>query len=160
MALVLLPASYILLIILSNQLVIKQLSFFNMEISHNTSDIASSSLNISMAENIQENVNFFGDTSQFSGTTQLENNHSQHGQAEVALFRAIILQAIIDRVSNSKRTEDKVAKADALNWFNIKDNDFQLVCHLAGWNPQWIIQITEIAMKNPEKWRKNHGRYS
>ena len=86
--------------------------------------------------------------------------NSTHEQSEIALLKAVILQAIIDRVNNSKRTEDKVAKTDASNWFNANNHDFKLVCNLVGWSPEWVIEITENALKKPETWRRNQGRYN
>jgi len=93
------------------------------------------------------------------GGEAMESFHDHHGLAEVSLLRAVILQAIVDTMSNSKRTEEKVAKSDASNWFDIKNKDFQFICELSGWSPDWVLESTKKALEKPEKWRRNHGRY-
>ncbi len=104
-------------------------------------------------------------SSQISGSSgqkggeAMESFHDHHGLAEVSLLRAVILQAIVDTMSNSKRTEEKVAKSDASNWFDIKNKDFQFICELSGWSPDWVLESTKKALEKPEKWRRNHGRY-
>lgn len=113
---------------------------------------------VSEAKNASSHVSS-SSTSHIIGE-EIEHTNERHGQSEVSLLRAVILQAIIDRMNNSKRTEDKIAKTDALNWFNSQNHDFRLICDLAGWSPEWVIEITEGAIRNPEKWRRNHGRYN
>ncbi len=67
---------------------------------------------------------------------------------EVALFRAVILQAIIDAVNNSKRTEDMVAKKSALEWLNLYNEDFLTVCDLAKMSANGILSRFGYIVKN------------
>ncbi len=90
----------------------------------------------------------------------LESFADHHSLAEVSLLRAVILQAIVDTMSNSKRTEEKVAKHDAIDWFDLTNKDFKLICELSGWSADWVLNATKKAVQNPEKWRRNHGRYN
>ena len=73
---------------------------------------------------------------------------------ETALWRAVILQAILDRLTQSKRGEDIKARKDAKKWMNVNNNEFLVVCNLARLNPEDVIQKTEKAIFNQEKWRR------
>ena len=74
---------------------------------------------------------------------------------EVGLFRAVIMQALLDSVSNSKRTEDIVEKRKALEWFDINNNDFRHVCEMANLNCEWVLKKSSIAILNGCKWRND-----
>lgn len=72
-----------------------------------------------------------------------------NNEAEIpgkAMFRAVIMQALLDSVNNSKRTEDRIAKQEALEWFDIDSNDFVTVCQFADWNPVWVINEARQAI--------------
>ncbi|MBL0726032.1 MAG: hypothetical protein JJW01_03705 [Alphaproteobacteria bacterium] len=87
----------------------------------------------------------------------LKNNYCQESEpqnphlpvaGEIGLFRAIIMQALIDCVNHSKRTEDKLAKQQALEWFREDNTDFILVCQFAQLNHNWVLQQSIAAIKN------------
>ncbi|CEI85212.1 hypothetical protein DRF75_04405 [Ehrlichia minasensis] len=52
-----------------------------------------------------------------------------------SMWKAVILQAIIDSTSNYRRMENKLEKIKAINWLNDFSRDFTTVCHFAGYNP-------------------------
>ncbi|ABD44601.1 hypothetical protein ECHHL_0332 [Ehrlichia chaffeensis str. Heartland] len=52
-----------------------------------------------------------------------------------SMWKAVILQAIIDSTSNYRRMENKLEKIKATNWLNDFSRDFITVCHFAGYNP-------------------------
>ena len=68
--------------------------------------------------------------------------------AERSLFRAVILQALLDAVSNSKRTENILQKKLAQIWFDIDNKDFLAVCELAELSPFWVVRNAQIAIAN------------
>jgi len=59
---------------------------------------------------------------------------------EVALFRGVILQAVLDSRNHSKRTEDTVAKRNAIKWFNVESKDFLIVCDYAEREPNNTVK--------------------
>jgi hypothetical protein len=66
-----------------------------------------------------------------------------------SLWRAVILQSIIDIVNNSSRTENKIAKIEAKQWVFKENEDFYEVCNLAGYNAKYVRKkIMEIMRQN------------
>ncbi len=87
--------------------------------------------------------------------TQNENSGSEKFQedkftiAQRALWRAVILQAIIDLLNESSRTENKIAKIEAKKWFFTNNDDFEYVCFMAGYKVNYIRKkVMEIMRKN------------
>ena len=63
----------------------------------------------------------------------------------VSLWRAVILQAIMDIVTDYKRTDDKVEKFYAKNWALNFSEDFITVCEFAELDPKSVHKnIKEI----------------
>ena len=60
---------------------------------------------------------------------------------EVALQKAIILQAIKDATSSSKSQRDIENKVIAREWIYCDDPDFVTVCEKAGYEPSYIRSI-------------------
>jgi hypothetical protein len=66
-----------------------------------------------------------------------------------SLWRAVILQTIIDILNNSSRTENKIAKIEAKQWVFYDNDDFKQVCNLAGYNIKYVRKkIMEIMRQN------------
>ena len=64
--------------------------------------------------------------------------HPSREHGERGLWRAVILQAFIDSVSNCKRTESKLAKFSARAWLTGMDYNFKLVCTFANYDPYYV----------------------
>jgi len=73
---------------------------------------------------------------------------------EKALWKAVIMQSVLDTMNTSARTEHKMAKYDALNWLNVKNPYFLWVCENADLNPAWVLNKIKIALQNPRIWRR------
>ncbi len=66
-----------------------------------------------------------------------------------ALWRAVILQAIIDILNTSVRTEHKIAKLEAKKWIFTDNEDFKYVCLMSGYKINYIRKkVMEIMRKN------------
>ncbi|QGR02680.1 hypothetical protein EDL79_03455 [Ehrlichia ruminantium] len=63
-----------------------------------------------------------------------DNELSEEYMSYQSIWKAVILQAIIDSTSNYKRMENKIEKIKANNWFNDYSQDFVNVCHFAGYS--------------------------
>jgi len=77
----------------------------------------------------------------------------------VSLFRAVIMQSLIDIVSNSKRTEDKLAKRDAIDWMQINNPDFNTVCLFANLSPKWVLQKAMDALERERVFRNEREQH-
>ena len=78
-------------------------------------------------------------------------------RGEQALWRAVILQALEDAVSHSKRARDRHLKTEARYWLEGTHPDFVTVCDLAGFHPPQIRRQIKQALLNQCKWRLEAG---
>lgn len=107
------------------------------------------SYNIIVSKNLQ-NIYFL------SSTHNLKNKEviTEKNLPEKALWKAVIMQAVLDIMNTSKRTEHIVAKRDAISWFNLKNKSFLRVCDNADLKPAWVLKKVRFALENPKTWRR------
>ena len=60
------------------------------------------------------------------------SNDNLYFKSEIALWKAVILQALVDLQSNSKKKIANTYRIKALMWFNLKNEEFLTVCNYAG----------------------------
>lgn len=75
------------------------------------------------------------------------SNDNVYYKGEIALWKAVILQAMVDLQSNSKKKIANTYRVKALMWFNLKNKEFLQVCNWAGLDPKYVY---EKAMKVKE----------
>ncbi len=80
------------------------------------------------------------------------NNHRLHG--EVALWRGVITQALMDAGSDSQKDDARKAKAEAIAWLSGISDDFYAVCSLARLNPEYVKTGAKQALGRGCTWRK------
>lgn len=73
---------------------------------------------------------------------------------EIGLWKAVIMQSVLDMMSSSKRTEEVLAKNSAKLWLNKRNANFLTVCHYADLNPDWVLKKVIFALDNPRTWRR------
>jgi hypothetical protein len=73
-----------------------------------------------------------------------------------ALWRAVIMQALIDAGNNFKRAEYKNYKAQAISWLSGNSDDFLEVCMLADMEPDYVKKMTKLALARNCKWRNDN----
>lgn len=96
----------------------------------------SSNSSTSIDQNIQQ-----ANVSDFKESYIIDNEDKEEDlPAETAMWKSVILQSLIDVASNSKRSEDKLAKTKALNWLSIDSDDFVTVCYYASLDPEWVLK--------------------
>ena len=82
-------------------------------------------------------------------------NHKNHfHNPESGLWKAVIMQAVLDSMSNSKRSSEVLAKKMAIDWLDVKNSNFIKVCNYAGLSPSWVIKKVKFAIGNPRIWRR------
>lgn len=79
-------------------------------------------------------------------------------KGESALWAAVITQALMDALSNSRNPEAVYHKHEAIRWLTENNKDFSMVCHLAGFDVNYIRRKAKRAISNPVKWRADAGK--
>ena len=67
---------------------------------------------------------------------------------DAALYKSIILQAIIDATSLAQDCKSKKNKREAIEWIFSKNEFFVHYCEESGIEPDYIIKVTKNAMKH------------
>lgn len=67
---------------------------------------------------------------------------------EGALWKAVIMQAIVDAVSNNKDRKYKSIRLKAIAWLTSEDEDFERVCRWADLDPVYVRRKALKAIKN------------
>lgn len=98
----------------------------------------------------------------YSHSTYQHNSHQRiHGSFadhEQSIWRAVITQALMDAASQSRKTEAKRSRNDALNWLLSNSNDFEAVCDNAGFDPGYIRRRAKEALARGFEWRLPSGQ--
>lgn len=69
----------------------------------------------------------------------------------IELWRAVILQAILDIKNNGNKIMDRVNRAKAILWMNPNKKDFVNVCQMAEMNPQRVYEYKLKILKKQER---------
>jgi hypothetical protein len=83
-----------------------------------------------------------------------ESCYMEHIESEKSIWKAVILQGILDISSCSRRTEDVIARQEAIKWFDLSNKDFLTVCKMADLIPEYVIKKTRIATSQRAFWIK------
>ena len=70
----------------------------------------------------------------------------------VELWRAVILQAILDLKNNGHKIMDKVNRIKAILWINLNRKDFIDVCQMANMNPQSVYNYKLKILQKQKKY--------
>ncbi len=81
-------------------------------------------------------------------------------RGESALWVAVIMQAMMDALSNARNTEAAYHKQQALHWLRSDNADFAMVCLLAGFTPEYIRRQVKKTLACPRPWRALPGEGS
>lgn len=76
---------------------------------------------------------------------------------EQATWRSVIVQALMDASSNSRKKENLQWKEEALVWLRGNTKDFVIVCHYAGFEPEFVRDMAKRALQRECIWRAAPG---
>lgn len=76
-------------------------------------------------------------------------------RGETALWRAVIVQALMDASSQSGKMEARYEKSKSCCWLTSYSDDFKTVCDLAGFPPEYVRHRSQQALKRNCKWRQD-----
>ncbi|MEQ1706626.1 MAG: hypothetical protein ABL867_11745 [Rickettsiales bacterium] len=79
-------------------------------------------------------------------------------RGEMALWVAVITQAIMDARSRCKKSESIYQKHEAICWLTGGSKDFNDVCLCAGLNPDYVRHKAKKIITSPEPWRAEAGK--
>jgi len=79
-------------------------------------------------------------------------------RGESVLWKAVILQAMMDALSQSRNTEQQYHKQAAIQWLTGGSKDFYLVCSLADRDPSDVRRNAKKALMAPVAWRAAPGK--
>jgi len=83
--------------------------------------------------------------SAFVDVVPCDDPESQHCHA---MWRAVIVQQIMDAKTTSHNPEKQSRKHHALDWLFHNEDDFTMVCDLAGWEPDYVRSLCVRAQKH------------
>ena len=100
----------------------------------------------------------FGDYNQISASDvnnsyygdyySYEEKEFENVSGEIALWRAVLLQAFVDLKSQSKKKRNKPIKQEAYKWFNATNQQpVKVVCQLANYNYNEVKKCANEIMK-------------
>jgi hypothetical protein len=76
---------------------------------------------------------------------------------EPGLWRAVITQALMDAASQSRKSEARRYRTDALSWLLSGTSDFEAVCDNAGFDPDYVRSRVRGAVARNFTWRLPAG---
>lgn len=78
-------------------------------------------------------------------------------RGERAVWRAVILQALMDAACMSHKKENQQAKQEAMVWLRGTSPDFVQVCHFAGFEPEYVRRMIRGCLERNCTWRAAPG---
>jgi hypothetical protein len=98
----------------------------------------------------------------YSNSDVAQNHHQRttgsFADHEPGLWRAVITQALMDAASQSRKTEARRTREDALRWLLSDSPDFEAVCDNAGFDPSYVRRRAREAMLRNFEWRLPNGK--
>ena len=76
---------------------------------------------------------------------------------EQSMWRAVVVQALMDASSMSKKAEMQQYKREALVWLRGNSEDFFTVCYYAGLDPECTREMIKDALARGCNWRAAPG---
>jgi len=86
-----------------------------------------------------------------------QRTYGSFADHEQSIWRAVITQALMDAVSQSRKSEARRTRSDALNWLLCDSADFESVCDNAGFDPGYIRRRAKEALARGCEWRLPNG---
>ena len=76
---------------------------------------------------------------------------------EQAMWRAVVVQALMDAACGSQKYEAAQARNEALIWLRGTSQDFATVCYYAGFEPEFVRRMVRNSLENGCQWRALPG---
>jgi hypothetical protein len=89
----------------------------------------------------------------------IEPDHEPYDpvRGERGVWRAVILQALMDAACMSHKKENIQAREEALIWLRGTSQDFYTVCHHAGFEPEYVRRMVRACLERNCSWRAAPG---
>ncbi len=83
----------------------------------------------------------------------------ERASGEVALWRAVITQALMDAGSQSSKREMKQDRAQAIAWLAGTSDDFKEICARAELDPDYVRVKAQDAVRRGCAWRREAAQF-
>ncbi|MBS0236261.1 MAG: hypothetical protein JSS50_02855 [Proteobacteria bacterium] len=80
--------------------------------------------------------------------------HNRISKSYRALWRAVIMQALLDATRVSKKTEEKMHKKQAIKWLRANSINFLLICDRAELDPAYVRRCSRKVLTRGRTWRR------
>lgn len=74
---------------------------------------------------------------------------------EISLWRAVILQSVLDAINQSNNREVVKSRKKAIEWLSIKNREFIAVCELACLEPTFVMRKIKVGVRFQRPWRRS-----
>ena len=75
-------------------------------------------------------------------------NDNFNCKKEIALWKGVILQSLVDLKSRSKKKMAKVNRIKSILWLNLSNKDFHTACSYADLDPLYVWEKSQIIKNN------------
>ena len=99
------------------------------------------------------NSSYYGDYYEY-----YVNDYKNETRGEVALWRAVLLQAFIDLKTKSKKHVKKPVKREAVKWFRANKRDLMDVCALADYDYRMVVKKADEIMAEDNSMNRKRQR--
>lgn len=127
------------------------------ESNHEPSAHPSTTAKPSFARDISEPLYATSEASGSTGIVEDEIDHYIVVQGERAVWRAVIVQALMDAACQSKKQENIQARNESLIWLRGNSLDFATVCYNAGFEPEYVRRMVRDSLERNCSWRAAPG---
>ena len=91
------------------------------------------------------------------GTVEPDHDPYDPVRGERAIWRAVILQALMDASCMSGKKESQQAQQESLVWLRGNSADFATVCYYAGFEPEYVRRMVRGCLERRCSWRAAPG---
>lgn len=72
---------------------------------------------------------------------------------EQALWQSVIMQAVLDTLTTSRRTSERIERSKAIAWFSLTNPNFLWVCSMAELEPVFVVRNVSKLLKRHKQTR-------
>ena len=98
--------------------------------------------------------------SYYGNYTEYNNNEYEYISGEVSLWKAVLLQAIIDLKTRSRKKRVLSTKIDAIKWFKTEENkeDVKEVCYRANYGYNHVMSLVNKILNEEINYLRNERK--
>ena len=104
----------------------------------------------SLTQKDKEKIPYIQSNYNLGKTNLIELQENVNYKKEKALWKAVVMQALVDMASQSSKKMAKINRVKSILWANLANKDFLTVCSFAGLDAFYAYQkVLRIKKDNP-----------